>query len=432
MTQVSVKTYGDSMANLGKKNGVYLARFRYLDKEYKRSLKTTDRKTAEGALFRIQDALHQLAINNKRVPQGVDPGDFIFSGGTLEAPVVIVRPAKVPTLQAAIEEYKQNLGHLAENHRYTVAVHLRNLLRKLPAKASGPVDQVQERDLESFIQARLRERSPTTVSKERMTIISFFGWLLKQGHLTASPGVNLTPVKASGDLPPFRTVEQIEEIIGRGGLSRKEEFKLWETLYLTPAEIAEVLGLVRERAKRDVSLVLHAIPAYTGMRRSEVCRLCWNDVEFDQNSIVARSRKQSRLKAETSRRIDLHPELKAILIAWRSQRPRGQHVVCDAEVLEPLTSKESYIRFFQPLRCTRWCLASRKNRFKFAFHTYRHSFASNLAANGVDQRIIDEWMGHQTEAMRKRYRHLHPKNRRSAIETFSLATAGVDHRPSCA
>jgi len=30
-------------------------------------------------------------------------------------------------------------------------------------------------------------------------------------------------------------------------------------------------------------------------------------------------------------------------------------------------------------------------------------------------------MGHQTEAMRKRYRHLFPKDRRSAIESFSLA-----------
>jgi integrase len=50
------------------------------------------------------------------------------------------------------------------------------------------------------------------------------------------------------------------------------------------------------------------------------------------------------------------------------------------------------------------------------FHVFRHSFASNLAAAGIDQRIIDEWMGHSTEAMRKRYRHLFPDQRRKAIE----------------
>ena len=30
------------------------------------------------------------------------------------------------------------------------------------------------------------------------------------------------------------------------------------------------------------------------------------------------------------------------------------------------------------------------------WHVLRHSFASNCAAKGVDQRLIDEWMGHQT------------------------------------
>ena len=41
------------MANLAKKNGIYLARFRFQDKEYKRSLKTTDRKAAEAAMHRV-------------------------------------------------------------------------------------------------------------------------------------------------------------------------------------------------------------------------------------------------------------------------------------------------------------------------------------------------------------------------------------------
>src|SRR5207302_9797769 len=100
--------------------------------------------------------------------------------------------------------------------------------------------------------------------------------------------------------------------------------------------------------------------------------------------------------------------------------PWGQLVVCDCNLAQ-LTPSQANQRFRQPLRGTKWCLASRRNRFKIGFHTYRHSFASNLAAAGVDQRIIDEFMGHQTEAMRRRYRHLYPKDRRSAIESFSLA-----------
>jgi hypothetical protein len=52
------------MANLGKKNGIYLARFRYQGTEYKKSLKTSDKKAADGAMHRVEDALHRLAIHS--------------------------------------------------------------------------------------------------------------------------------------------------------------------------------------------------------------------------------------------------------------------------------------------------------------------------------------------------------------------------------
>ena len=51
------------------------------------------------------------------------------------------------------------------------------------------------------------------------------------------------------------------------------------------------------------------------------------------------------------------------------------------------------------------------------YHVLRHSFASNCALKGVDQRIIDAWMGHQTEAMRRRYSHLFPEQQQAAIRS---------------
>jgi integrase len=49
------------------------------------------------------------------------------------------------------------------------------------------------------------------------------------------------------------------------------------------------------------------------------------------------------------------------------------------------------------------------------FHVFRHSFASNLAAAGARQEVIDEMMGHQTEEMRRRYRHLFPQEKVDAL-----------------
>ena len=51
------------------------------------------------------------------------------------------------------------------------------------------------------------------------------------------------------------------------------------------------------------------------------------------------------------------------------------------------------------------------------WHVLRHSFISSLASRGIDQRLIDEWVGHQTEAMRRRYRHLTPDVQQQAIRS---------------
>lgn len=282
------------MANSSQKNGVDVARFRFRRKEYQKSLRTRDRKAADLGLAQVELTVHRLTLGLIAVPAGIDPGDFVVSGGTLAPPADGDPPAVVPTL--------------------------------------------------------------------------------------------------------------------------------WDWVYLSPPEIAGLPALVKARARREVSHVLYAVPADTGMRRGEVLRLTWDDVEFDRDAVVARSRKQSRQGAETARRIDLHPELKAVLLDWRAKRPRGQFVACDEAALGPLARHQAVERFGQPLRGTPWAIPGCGDRLKIGFHTLRHSFASNLAAAGVDARVIDEFMGHQTVAVRKRYSHCFPAARRSAIATFSLAT----------
>lgn len=82
------------------------------------------------------------------------------------------------------------------------------------------------------------------------------------------------------------------------------------------------------------------------------------------------------------------------------------------------------------MRNSEWCLINKRNLFNLGFHTYRHSFASNLAEVGIAEALIDAFMGHQTEAMRRRYQHLFPKNRRSAISAFTLQISpSFDSKP---
>ena len=48
----------------------------------------------------------------------------------------------------------------------------------------------------------------------------------------------------------------------------------------------------------------------------------------------------------------------------------------------------------------------------------RHSFISNCALKAIDQRIIDAFVGHTTEEMRRRYTHLFPSAKKDAIRTL--------------
>lgn len=49
------------------------------------------------------------------------------------------------------------------------------------------------------------------------------------------------------------------------------------------------------------------------------------------------------------------------------------------------------------------------------FHPRRHPFSSILARTGVDDRIVDHFMSHQTEEMRRRYQHLFPEEKRKVL-----------------
>src|SRR5258708_720084 len=105
------------MANLAKKGDLYVARFRYLGKEYKKALKTTHLADARAAMHGIERAVHALLTGLLQIPNGVDPGDFIVSGGSIR---VAARPRRrILTLAELIEEYLGNLSHKAPSSVYT-------------------------------------------------------------------------------------------------------------------------------------------------------------------------------------------------------------------------------------------------------------------------------------------------------------------------
>ena len=214
------------------------------------------------------------------------------------------------------------------------------------------------------------------------------------------------------------TYDDIEKVIKRGGLTDKEEKRLWECLFLTRSDVCEVLEYVKKNAEHDFVYPMFVFVAHTGARRSEILRAQIDDFDFQSKTVLIREKKRSHDKSLSYRRVRMSDLLIKTMQDWFAQHPGGQHAICEPirilrgktrEIGMPLTRTEAHDHFKRTLSGGKWA----KIR---GFHVFRHSFASNLAAAGVDQRIIDEWMGHQTEEMRKRYRHLLPDQQQSAID----------------
>jgi integrase len=211
-------------------------------------------------------------------------------------------------------------------------------------------------------------------------------------------------------------------------------------------EIDELLRHVRSNAAHAWVYPAIAFAAHSGARRSEIVRARKVDLDLDAETVIIREKKRAQGK-RTLRRVPLSPLLKQILQDWLAVHPGGPSLFCHrdevfrskkrsrttgyrGEKTRPttyrgrmaavrmrerpgvgaVTRNEAHDHFQRTLRGSKWQVLR-------GWHVLRHSFISVCAAKGVDQRLIDAWVGHQTEEMRKRYRHLIPSTERQAIRS---------------
>lgn len=76
----------------------------------------------------------------------------------------------------------------------------------------------------------------------------------------------------------------------------------------------------------------------------------------------------------------------------------------------PLTEDEAGDHLKRTLAGSEWEVVR-------GYHAFRHSFISACASRGIDQRLIDAWVGHKSEEQRERYRHLYPSVQADALKS---------------
>ena len=397
----------------------YKVCFRFGGRRFKKSLKTGDRSEAQILMGGVEKNLLRLEQGLLELPEDADVVSFVLSDGKrLEK----TKANGLMTLEEFFQKYKENLpvGAMEANSLETVELHMKHFLRHLGSRF--PVQKLTLEALQRYVESGSRDRkppiSPVTMKKEVTSFSSIWTWGLQMGFVKGVfPNRGLKYPKTT-EKPPFQTWAEIERQVSRGGMNEAEQKELWDCLFLTLPEIEEFLEFAKENARYPFLYPMIAFAAHTGARRSEMLRSRITDFDFGSQTVLIHEKKRAKGK-RTSRWIPLSPFLADVMRDWFAKHPDGNHTFCQelhvarsnktrSEYI-PLTRHEATHHFQQLVAGSKW------DKIR-GWHVFRHSFASNCAAKGIDQRLIDAWMGHQTEEMRKRYRHLIPSQQRQAIQ----------------
>lgn len=183
---------------------------------------------------------------------------------------------------------------------------------------------------------------------------------------------------------------------------------MWDSLFLSVEEVEQLLADVKKIARFDFVHPMFAFAAYTGARRSEILRSEIDDFDFTGGMARIREKKKDKSKAFTFRFVPIPASPEAVMKLWLASHPGGQYIICD-ETKAALTPQMAAHHFREAVDGTKWDVLR-------GWHVLRHSFISNCARKGIDQRMIDAWVGHTTAEMAARYRHLFPEPQHEAMK----------------
>lgn len=181
------------------------------------------------------------------------------------------------------------------------------------------------------------------------------------------------------------------------------------TEFLSEEELRRLLNVLDEWPfVTTAGLIKLAI--FTGMRRSELFKLTWDDVDFERGMITIRDPKGG--KSET---LPISEEALTVI--------RALPVSSDYVFPSPGGNMRTSIR-------NTWLAVKKKAGLpgSFRFHGLRHSYASWLVSHGVDLATVQRLMTHRSASTTQRYAHLLPGALKQAADV-SGRILSLDRRP---
>jgi len=171
--------------------------------------------------------------------------------------------------------------------------------------------------------------------------------------------------------------------------------------YLTEHEIVSLLQNCDPHLYPIVFTALN-----TGMRKSEILNLKWDNIDLKHGLILLDKTKNSE-----RREIPINEPLKQLFKQLFTNRRLDKDYV----FVNPKTGKP----YTKDLKRSFHSACKKAGIRDFRFHDLRHTFASQLVMNGVDLKTVQELLGHKDIKMTLRYAHLSQAHKKEAVNRIA-------------
>ena len=248
-------------------SGGYYALLKRADKQFRRSLKTKDRKLAERRLSELRAQVGKLT-----------------TGG--EAKITFAEVAK---------RWKEATGHMV---KASTVKRWDSCIKNLaPFFAGMPVRNIQARHCERWLTERASKIAPQTMANELNVMRPIFAYAVRGGLMLTNPAADIRRHKFVQKPITVPTREQFRRLLDA---------------------IRQSDGRADSQQKAKPGADLVELLAYSGCRIAEAGALTWADVDFDNNTLTTTGGERGTKNSDT-RTIPMTDALRTLLLRLRDE-----------------------------------------------------------------------------------------------------------------
>lgn len=199
---------------------------------------------------------------------------------------------------------------------------------------------------------------------------------------------------------------KVNPLVGLKRLPENKKTPRW----LTSEEITALMDVAHDELRAVLLVLLN-----TGLRRGELSRLEWSDVDLNQRVLHVRHKDEGHTKSRRERVVDLNDIAVEAFRHHKLDMKRRFGTVPRKVFLSQRGLPLGNSLLNQVKR-----VYARAGIEGAVVHSLRHTFGSQAVMSGVPLTTVKEWMGHSDISTTMVYVHVDRTHRREAINRFNL------------